>query len=51
MTSDMQTITTLALETKEELKSILMRIKEESERADLKLNIKKSRSWHPSMEN
>ena len=51
MTSDMQTITTLALETKEELKSILMRMKEESERADFKLNIKKPRSWHPAMAN
>ena len=28
-------------ESKEELKSLLMRVKEESERADLKLNIKK----------
>ena len=30
----------------EELKSLLMRVKEESERADLKLNIKKLRLWH-----
>ena len=30
----------------EELKNLLMRVKEESEKADLKLNIKKLRSWH-----
>ena len=40
--------TTLMAERKEELKSLLMRVKEESERASLKLNIKKKlRSWHP----
>ena len=34
-------------EREEELKSLLMRVKEESERAGLKLNIKKNqRSWH-----
>jgi len=33
-------------ERKEELKSLLMRVKEESERASSKLNIKKLRSWH-----
>ena len=33
--------TTLMAESKEELKRFLMRIKEESERAGLKLNIKK----------
>ena len=32
--------TTLKAESKEELKSLLMRVKEESERANLKLNIK-----------
>ena len=32
---------TLRAETKEELKSLLMRVKEESERTSLKLNIKK----------
>ena len=31
--------TTLIAESKEELKSLLMRVKEESERADLRLNI------------
>ena len=43
--------TTLMAERKEELKSLLMRVKEESERASLKLNIKKKkkqtlRLWH-----
>ena len=33
-------------ESEEELKSLLMRVKEESERAGLRLNIKKLRSWH-----
>ena len=39
--------TTLMAESKEELKRFLMRVKEESERAGLKLNIKKLRSLHP----
>ena len=30
----------------EELKSLLMKVKEESEKAGLKLNIEKLRSWH-----
>ena len=34
--------TTLMAESKEELKSLLMRVKEESERAGLNLNIKKT---------
>ena len=38
--------TTLMAENKEELKSLLMRLKEESEKASLKLSIKKWRSWH-----
>ena len=38
---------TLMAESKEELKSPLMRVKEEIEKADLKLNIQKLRSWHP----
>ena len=38
--------TTLMAETEQELKSLLMRVKEESERASLKLNIKKLRSRH-----
>ena len=40
--------TTLMAEREEELKSLLMRLKEDSERAGLKLNIKKLRSWHPA---
>ena len=31
----------------EELKSLLMKLKEESEKVGLKLNIQKLRSWHP----
>ena len=31
----------------EELKSFLMKVKEESEKVSLKLNIQKRRSWHP----
>ena len=31
----------------EELKNLLMRVKTESEKAGLKLSIKKLRSWHP----
>ena len=31
----------------EELKSLLMKAKEESEKVGLKLNIQKIRSWHP----
>ena len=39
--------TTLMEESKEELKSLLMKVKEENERASLKLNVKKKlRSWH-----
>ena len=38
--------TTLMAESKEELKSLLMKVKEESEKVSLKLNIQK-RSWHP----
>ena len=38
--------TTLMAESKEELKSLLMKMKEESEKAGLKLNIQKPRSWH-----
>ena len=37
--------TTLKAESKEELKSPLMKVKEESKKVDLKLNLKKLRSW------
>ena len=39
--------TTFMAESEEELKSLLIRVKEESEKAGLKFNIKKLRSWHP----
>ena len=35
--------TTLMAESKEELKSLLIRVKEESERASLRLNVKKTK--------
>ena len=38
---------TIMAESEEELKSLLVKVKEESENAGLKLNIKKLRSWHP----
>ena len=38
--------TTLMAESEEGLKSLLMKVKEESEKAGLKLNIQKTRSWH-----
>ena len=41
------TDTTLMAETEEKLKSLLMRVKEESEKAGSKLSIQKTlRSWH-----
>ena len=39
--------TTLMAKSEEELNSLLMKVKEESEKVDLKLNIQKLRSWHP----
>ena len=39
--------TALMAESEEELKSVLMKMKEESEKVGLKLNIQKTRSWHP----
>ena len=39
--------TILMAESEEELKSLLMKVKEESEKVGLKLNIQKTRSWHP----
>ena len=44
-TSDMQIIPPL-WQKAEELKSLLMKVKEESEKAGLKFNIQKLRSWH-----
>ena len=45
ITSDMQMTPPLTAESKEELKSLLMKVKEESEKAGLKL-IQELRSWH-----
>ena len=39
--------TTLMAESEEELKSLLMKVKEKSEKVGLKLNIQKTKSWHP----
>ena len=41
---------TLTAESEEELRNLLIRVKEEDEKASLKLNIKKKklRSWHPA---
>ena len=41
-TSDMQVVSLLIAESEEELKSLLMKVKEKSERAGLKLNIQKT---------
>ena len=38
--------TTIMPESDEELKSLLTKVKEESEKADLKLKVKKKKSWH-----
>ena len=38
--------TPLIAEIKEDLKNLLMKVKEESEKPGLKLNIQKIRSWH-----
>ena len=42
ITSDTQ-MTTLMAESEEELKSLLMKVKEENEKVDLKLNIQKTK--------
>ena len=38
--------TSLMAESEEELKSLLMKVKEEREKVGLKFNIQKTRSWH-----
>ena len=38
--------TTLMAESEEELKSLLMKVKQKSEKVGLKLNIQKLRLWH-----
>ena len=40
---------TLTAESEEELKNILMRVKEENEKADLKLNIQKTKIMAPGL--
>ena len=42
-------VTTLMAESEEELKSLLMKVKEESEKAGLKLNIQKTKSMASSL--
>ena len=37
---------TILMAESEELKSLLLKVKEESEKVGLKLNIQKNRSWH-----
>ena len=39
--------TTLKAEIEEELKGLLKKVKEESEKAGLQLNIQKTKTWHP----
>ena len=39
--------TTLMAESEEKLKSLLMKVKEESEKAGLNSTFRKLRSWHP----
>ena len=39
--------TTLMAEIEKQLRSLLTEVKEESEKVGLKLNIQKTRSWHP----
>ena len=39
--------TTLMAESEEQLRSLLMKVKEMGEKVGLKLNIQKLRSWHP----
>ena len=39
--------TTLMAESKEELKSLLMKVKEESDKIGLNSTFRKRRSWHP----
>ena len=41
--------TTLMAQSEEELKSLLMKVKEESEKVDLKLNIQKTKIMAPSL--
>ena len=46
ITSDMQMTPPFMAESEEELKSLLMKVKEDSGKVGLKLNIHKIGSWH-----
>ena len=46
ITSNVQMTPPLMAESEEELKSLLMKVKEGSGKVGLKLNIQKLRSWH-----
>ena len=46
ITSDMQMITALMAESEEELKSLLVKVKEEGKKTGLKFNIQKMKIWH-----
>ena len=52
ITSDNADDTTLMTESEEEIKSLLMKVKEESEKVGLKPSFRKQRSWHlvPSLQ-
>ena len=39
--------TTIMVESEDELKRLLVKVKEESEKVGLKLIIQKTKSWHP----
>ena len=47
ITSDTQMTSPLWQKIEEELKSLLMKVKEESEKAGLKFNLQKTKAWHP----
>ena len=47
LNSELPDDTTFMAESEEELKSLLMKVKEESEKTGLKLNVQKGRLWHP----
>ena len=47
ITPDMQMTTTLIAESEEELKSLSMKLKEESEKVGFSSTFRKLRSWHP----
>ena len=46
MLGEISIISDMQMAESEELKSLLMKVKEESEKVGLKLNIEKGRSWH-----